>query len=224
MSLNLIEAAKSLFTPEIVTKASSQLSEHESAITKAISGIVPAIFAALLQKVHSNEGANAVVKMVHDQQRSSKLADLSSLFSTTNSLLLSQGGDLLRSIFGNKSELASTLFANYAGVKPSTSNSILSLLVPAILGLIGKNASSSASNAITSLINGQRNNIQAGIPTGLNLGTIVSNFTDSAGRYGTGNASTAANKIKVIAKPKSGLLLPILFILAMGLVAYFLFG
>lgn len=68
MSFNLIDAAKGLFTSELVGKASSFLGESETGVSKAISGIVPALFSGLLNKASSHEGAGAVATMVEAQQ------------------------------------------------------------------------------------------------------------------------------------------------------------
>ncbi len=40
MSFNLVDAAKGLFTNEMIGKASSYLGESESGISKALSGII----------------------------------------------------------------------------------------------------------------------------------------------------------------------------------------
>ncbi len=48
MSFNLIGSAKSLFTSEMVTKASSFLGESEGGIAKAISGILLSVLGGLM--------------------------------------------------------------------------------------------------------------------------------------------------------------------------------
>ncbi len=50
MSLNLIDAAKGLFTNELVNKAGSFLGENENGVSKAFSAIIPTLLSSLLNK------------------------------------------------------------------------------------------------------------------------------------------------------------------------------
>ena len=223
MSLNLIDAAKGLFTTELISQASSTLGENESGISKALSGIIPAILAGLLKKVNTNEGANSVAQMVREQQQSNILGNLGGLLSGDNSSLLSKGAGLLSGLFGNKSDLIGNLISNYAGVKSSTSNSLLSMAVPALLGLLGRHASGTDSNSITSLLNSQRDNIQSAIPAGLNLNSILGGISGAAGKFTTQTRSASGHTAEST-KGKGGFVLPMLLVLAALLAAYLYFG
>ena len=56
MSFNLIDAAKGLFTSELVGKASSFLGESETGVSKAIGGILPTVMSGLLSKTSNQIG------------------------------------------------------------------------------------------------------------------------------------------------------------------------
>ena len=64
MSFNLIDAAKGLFTNELVSKASSYLGESETGVSKAMSGILPTVFSGLLNTSTTHEGAGALSQML----------------------------------------------------------------------------------------------------------------------------------------------------------------
>ena len=55
MAFNLIDSVKSLISPDLVGKAAGMLGESESGITRAISGIVPSVFAGVLNKAGSGD-------------------------------------------------------------------------------------------------------------------------------------------------------------------------
>jgi len=56
MSFNLLTAAKSLITNELVSKASSFLGESESGVSKAIGGILPSLVLGIADKANNNGG------------------------------------------------------------------------------------------------------------------------------------------------------------------------
>ena len=183
MSFNLLDAAKGLFTNELVGKASSYLGESESGVTKALSGIVPIILGGLADKTSTHEGAITVANAANDANNAGFLGNLGGFFSNESNGLLNKGANLLGGLFGDsKSNIISTLISNFSGVKSSTSSALLSMAVPSILGLLGKHASSNNLNAggLASLFSSQKNSISNAIPAGLNVSNVFSSFGNQA--------------------------------------------
>jgi hypothetical protein len=130
--MNLIEVAKGLFTNELVNKASTSFGESESGITKALGALVPTVLSSVINKSSTAEGANAVAQMANEQYKTGIMDNIGSLLSGGGSGI----SGLLSGLFGNKTDLIGNLISNFAGVKSSTSSSLLSLVAPALLSLM----------------------------------------------------------------------------------------
>ncbi len=217
MSFNLIDAAKGLFTSELIGKASSFLGESETGVSKAVSGIVPTVLSSLVSKASSHEGAGAVANMV-TEQGDGLLSNLGGFFGNDGGGLLNKGASLLSGLFGNKADGITSLISNFAGIKSSSTSSLLSMALPALLGLIGKNSSGGASG-IASLLSSQKDNIAAAVPSGLNLSSVLGNWGNTAGNAAA-HTKAAATHYAEEATEKSGgamkILLPILLLTLLG--------
>jgi OmpA-OmpF porin, OOP family len=226
MSFNLIDAAKGLFTNELIGKASSFLGESETGVSKAVSGIVPTVLSGLMNKASSHEGAGAVANMVAEQHNGGILDNLSGFFGNDSGGLLSKGTSLLSGLFGNKTDGITSLISNFAGVKSSTSSSLLSMALPALLGLLGKHSSGGASG-IASLFSSQKDNIAAAVPSGLNLSSVLGNWGNTAS-HAAAEVKTAANHYTEEVAEKSGgamkFLLPLLLLAALAIGAWYIFS
>lgn len=175
MSLNLIDMAKGLFAGEVANKAASAFGESESSITKAFGGMVPAIFSQLADKTSTTDGANTIARLAQEQAGSGLFNNLGSLLGGgDNSSWLSKGSGLVSSLFGNKVDGLVSLLSNFAGIKSSSSSSLLSLAVPAILGFLGKHmgANNLGASGLASLLGGQKSFISSALPAGLSLGSL----------------------------------------------------
>jgi outer membrane protein OmpA-like peptidoglycan-associated protein len=173
MSFNLIDAAKGLLTSELVGKASSFLGESESGVSKAMSGILPTVMSTLANKTSSHEGAGAVAKMVEEHHSSGILGNLGNFFGNDGGGLLNKGAGLLSGLFGNKLDGLTGLISNFAGIKSGATGSLLSMALPMVLGLLGKHSGGNGASGIASLLSGQKDNIAAAMPAGLNLSSIL---------------------------------------------------
>lgn len=188
MSFNLIDAAKGLFTNELIGKASSYLGESESGISKALSGIVPSVLGGLVDKAtSSSEGAATIANLAKESSNEGFLGNLSGFLGGGDSLL-SKGAGLLSGLFGDaKSNLLSTLISQFSGVKSSSASSLLSMAAPAVLGLLGNHAKTNNLDAggLASLLSSQKSSILNALPSGLSLGSV---FTG----WGAGDAVSSA--------------------------------
>jgi outer membrane protein OmpA-like peptidoglycan-associated protein len=226
MSFNLIDAAKGLFTNELVSKASSFLGESESGVGKAVSGIVPTVLSGLVSKSGSHDGAGTIAQMVGEQHSSGILNNLGSFFGNEGGGLLNKGAGLLSGLFGGKLDGITGLISNFAGIKSSSSTSLLSMALPAVLGLLGKHSSGGASG-IASLLSSQKDNITAAIPSGLNLSSVMGNWGGASNIAAA--AKTTATNYATEATEKAGggamkILLPLLLLVGAAVGAYYLFG
>jgi outer membrane protein OmpA-like peptidoglycan-associated protein len=229
MSFNLIDAAKGLFTSELVSKASSFLGESETGVSKAISGIVPTVLSGLVNKASSHEGASTVSHMVDEQANAGVLDGLGNFFGSDGGGLLSKGAGLLTSLFGSKADGIGSLISNFAGVKSSTASSLLSMALPAVLGLIGKHTGGGGASSVASLLSSQKDNIAAAVPSGLNLGSVLSGWSGTTTTAATGAAAEVSHHAAAVTETAGGggamkFLLPLFLLAALAVGAWYLWG
>jgi OmpA-OmpF porin, OOP family len=229
MSFNLIDAAKGLFTNELVSKASAYLGESESSVTKAISGILPGVLGGIADKAGSNEGANIVSGLAQEHHGNGILDSLGSFFGNEGGGLLNKGAGLLSGLFGDsKLGMLTNLIAGFSGTKSASVTSLLSMAAPAVLGFLGKHAADNNLNAggLASLLSSQKSNIAAALPAGLNLGSVFSGLSGStAAPAAPSTAHHAATHVQEAAEGAGGglkWLLPLL-LLALAAAAAFYF-
>lgn len=227
MSINLLDAAKGLFSHEMVEKASSYLGESHSGVMKALSGILPSIFGGLVQKTGSGDGAQTVTQMAQEQHQSGALDKLGGFFGNDIAKLTSNGGGLLSGIFGHKLDGITGLISNFSGIKSSSASTLMSMAAPVVLGLIGKHtASNNSGNAagITSLLNSHKDIIAAAMPSGLNIsgdagGNMASIVPDSV--------APAAISAKQATEKTAGalkILVPVALLILAAMAAWYFLG
>jgi outer membrane protein OmpA-like peptidoglycan-associated protein len=223
-----MDAAKGLFTSELLGKASSFLGESEGGISKAMTGIVPTVLSGLVNKTSTHEGAGAVAHMVEEQSNAGILGNLGGFFGNDGGGLLNKGAGLLSSLFGAKSDGITSLISNFAGVKSSTATSLLSMALPAVLGLIGKHTSGGGASGIASLLSSQKDNIAAAMPAGLNLSSILGGAGPSVSNVApAAKAATTHYAEEAVEKTGGGsmrFLLPLLLLAAAAMGAYYFFN
>lgn len=227
MSFNLIDAAKGLFTNELVGKASSFLGESESGVSKAVGGILPTVLSSLLNKTATHEGAGAVAKMVEEEHNSGILGSLGGFFGNDGGGLLNKGAGLLSGLFGSKTDGITSLISNFAGIKSSSATSLLSMALPAVLGLLGKHSTGGGASGIASLLSSQKDNIASALPSGLNLSSVLGNLGGTASHVASSaTAATTHYANEAVEKTGSGLriLLPLLLLVAAAMGAWYLFN
>jgi outer membrane protein OmpA-like peptidoglycan-associated protein len=225
MSFNLVDAAKGLFSSDLVSKASSFLGESEGGVNKAMSGILPTVLSGLISKVGTSDGAETVAKLAAEQHDAGLLSNLGSFFGGDNSSLLSKGAGMLSGLFGNKTDGITGLLSNFAGVKSSSVTSLLSMAAPALLGFLGKHAASNGLSAsgLASFLGSQKSVVANAIPSGLNLSSVLGDVLGTA----QSTVSHATHKVEEVAdNAGSGIkwLLPVLLLGLLAIAAYYLFG
>ena len=230
MSFNLIDAAKGLFTNELVGKASAYLGESENSVTKALTGIVPSLLGGLTEKATaSHEGAVEVTRLAKESDNAGFLGNLGGFFDNGGDSLLSKGAGLLGGLFGEgKTNMLSSLISQFSGAKSSSITSLLSLAAPAILGMLGKHASSNNLDAggLASMLSSQKSNIANALPAGLNLSSIFGGFGSKAAET-VSHAANTTHHYATDTNEKSGggmkLLFPIILLALLGAAAWYFF-
>lgn len=165
MSLNIIDLIKGQLGSALVTQAASQLGESESGISKAISGLLPAIVGGLA----NNSDNPTVLDAISSAPSQGVLGNLLG-FASENTWV--QG--LLASIFGDKLNGLVNSIATYAGISNNSSASLLNLVTGATVGSVGKYAADNNldQSGISSLLNDQKGIVSSLLPAGLSLASL----------------------------------------------------
>ncbi|MEN2434213.1 OmpA family protein [Weeksellaceae bacterium A-14] len=165
MSLNLIDLIKGQLGPALISQAASQLGESESGISKAISGLLPAVVGGLANNADNPGVLNAITGASSSGILSNLLGN-----STGNSLITT----LLTSIFGDKLAGLVNSVAHFAGISNTSTNSLLNLVTGATLGSVGKYASDNNLDAsgIKNLLGDQKGLLSSLLPAGLSLAAL----------------------------------------------------
>lgn len=174
MSLNVIDLIKGQLGPALVSQAASQFGESESAISKAIGGLLPAVVGGLA----NNSDNPAVLDAISGASSNGILGNLMG-GSSNNSIISS----LLSLIFGDKLSGLVNGIASYAGISNNSSSSLLNLVTGATLGSIGKYAADNNldKSGISNLLGDQKGVISSLLPAGLSLASL--NMGDWDARY-----------------------------------------
>ena len=184
MSFNLVDSARSLFGNDFFARASTLTGENEGSLKTAVSGMIPTVLIGLLHQAGSLNPQN-ILNLTKEASQSGVLSNLSS--SLTNSNLMSKGTDLLKSLFGDKTANVIGMISNFSGIRESSTNTLMSVATPAVLGVLGRHATESNMNAggMLSFLSGQKDNILSALPSGLNL----------AGALGIGSLAGISSKL-----------------------------
>jgi len=197
MSFNLIDEAKSLLPSDLISKAASSLGETESGIQRAVNGSIPTVLSGLLNQ-SSSTGASGVLDMVRNASGSNIMGNLGGLLS--GSSMSGIGATVmgwLRSLFGDRLSNVTNSLASFAGIKPSSASSVMSLATPAVLGSVGNYVKENnlSASGLGSFLMTQKNSILNAVPSGFNLasalglsslgdiGSRISSTVSSAGSY-----------------------------------------
>ncbi len=166
MSLNIIELIKGQLGSALISQAASEFGESESGVSKAISGLLPAVIGGLANNANKPE----IINTITGAASSGLLGNLLGEGSSNNSVI----STVLSAIFGDKVGGLVNAVSGFSGVSNSTSNSLLSMVTSAALGSIGKYSTDNNLDAsgITKLLEDQKGIVSTLLPAGLSLASL----------------------------------------------------
>jgi sporulation protein YlmC with PRC-barrel domain len=176
MYANIISAVSQFLTPELIGKMGSVAGISDRTVTQnAVGAAVPAILSGLANLASKPEGARQLSDAIAKQSPPTlgNLASVGQLADTGKSLLSSLLG------IGSFGGLANTL-ARFVGAGDGGIRSLLGMLTPVILGVLGREAGAGA-NGLTQLLASQKDSFAAAMPTGFSDLLKTSGFFDRAG-------------------------------------------
>jgi hypothetical protein len=156
-------------TGNTASSISSLLGLNQDQTRRATSAAVPSLLAGLTGLASTPQGAERLSETV-SRQETGVLDNLTGALSGRGPRLAEQGSSQLGSLMGGgmTSKLGSVL-SRFTGVGEASTGKLLGLLTPVLLGFLGKQQKSMDLDAsgLSNLLAGQKDNIRAAMPAGL---------------------------------------------------------
>lgn len=170
MTTNLISEVSQFLSPEIVARIASALGLDKTSTEKAVIAAVPALLASLVSLVSKPAGAAKLNDAVAKQE-TGVLSSLASVIGQPGQKsLIDNGGSALSSLLGgNAVSGLSTALAQYAGIGGGGAKSLVGLLGPVVLGVLGHEQRRNGLDAsgLARLLSSQKDSVLGAVPSGL---------------------------------------------------------
>ena len=169
MAPNLVSEIARVLGPDVEARIASSLGLDKAVVQSAVEGGVPGLLAALISLVSKPQGATKLGQAVA-QQEPGVLSSLASVIGGSGQkALIDAGASALTSLLGGNTVSALTnAIGSYAGIGGAGSKSVIGLLGPVVLGVLGNKQRSSGLDAsgLAKLLTSQKDNVSAALPSG----------------------------------------------------------
>ena len=234
MSFNLIDLVKDQLSDQVMGQLGSVLGGTAAQNESAISSAIPGLLSGLTNVGASDKGAGSLFNAINDQDDSilDNLGDL--LGGNNQSNMMSMGTKALGSLLGGGG-LGSLVSAvsGFSGAGRSNTSSLMGLLAPIIFGVVKRKLLGGGSGfdvgSLMNMFNGQKDNVQAAMPSGF-ADSLKSSGFDKIDFSLNDNMSNAADNVmektqEAASEGKSmlGKVLPLALLIGAALIAYNLF-
>ena len=194
MSINLLDMLKDQVSGSLAKQASGFLGESEENVTSGLGSIFPALLGSVINKSSEPSGETGIMDMIGGLDMD-MLGDIGGLFGGgSNSVngLLNSGGGLVESLLGDKVGGIVEMISKMSGMKSGSSSSLLKMAAPFLMGLIGKQIKGKGLSFLTDLLLGQRDHVEAAMPSGMGNILGFANMAKETLGAVTGAAGSAA--------------------------------
>jgi hypothetical protein len=169
MATNLVSYMMQFLTPDMVGRIAAALGLNRGDAQSGVSAGVPALLAAFGGLADKPGGAQSLVNTI--KQQSGVLDNFAGMIGGSNqSSFIERGSSLLTSLLGTHDQAALTgAVARFSGLGQNRANSMLGMLTPLVMGLIGRQIGARGvdSGSLTSLLASQRDQIAQALPAGM---------------------------------------------------------
>ena len=165
--MNIVSTILQYLGPSLVNKVASALGMESSVTNKAVSVAIPAILSGIIGRAIEPGGAKNLQDVINRQEPGilDRLAE--SLGTTRQAAMLEFGRSALGSLIGvdQIGSLAGAL-SKFTGGSLGSANTLLSLITPGILGVLGREQKSQGLDAagLANMLQSQKHNIASALP------------------------------------------------------------
>jgi hypothetical protein len=200
MATNLVAYAMQFLTPEMIGRIAAALGLSRQDAQNGIAAAVPALLAAISGVAAKPGGAQNLVDAI--KQQSGVLDGFAGMIGDGKQApFIEKGSSLLTSLLGSHDQSAlTTAIGKSAGLGQDGSRSLLGMLTPIVMGLIGKQIGPRLDvGSLNGLLSSQKQQIAQALPAGMSnllggtgLLDAVAGATGSAGRAASAATGEAA--------------------------------
>ena len=171
MTPNLLESMQQQLTPDMIQHVSSFLGETPAHTQTAVDESISTVLAGLLHLSSSGAGPIQLLNLINQANYGSLLNNLSGLLEGGNTTqnLMTAGQEILGTLFAGKLNAVSELIATTSGVTNTSASSLLSIVAPVVVGVLGRVRAMQGLNAVrlATLLTSQKEGIVKLAPEGL---------------------------------------------------------
>jgi hypothetical protein len=169
MATNLVSYMMQFLTPDMTGRIAGALGLNRNDAQSGVSAVVPALLAAFSGLADKPGGAQSLVNTI--KQQSGVLDNFASMIGGNNlSSFIERGSSLLTSLLGSHDQSALTgAVARFAGLGQNKASSLLGMLTPVVMGLIGRQIGTRGVDigSLTGLLASQKEQIAQALPNGM---------------------------------------------------------
>jgi hypothetical protein len=200
MAINLLDSVKDALAGQVADQLGSAVGLDKQQTASALKAVVPMLIGGMMKKASTPGGASELSNVLKDTD-TSILDNLGGLLGggggggSSGPDLMSLGGKLIPMLFGSdQGNIVSTL-VKLLGLNEKSIGSLLKLLVPIVMAVVGKQAKSAGGfdiGALTNLLGGQKNFLAGAVPSELQgalglAGNLASSASQTAQTAASGN-------------------------------------
>lgn len=225
---NVISAGlKNFFSSDIMDLLVTHLGDEPGQIESAFDAVTATLTNAIADKGSSSSGAEEIQRDIVVANDGNVLSHVHQIFSGGGEWI-HKGGQYVQSLLGGKEHTVSREIANATGAKQSSVASLMAMLAPLIMGLIGKSGNQDRRGLLTTLM-GLVPGLAALLPSGLSFSRLglksEADLTQGLQNSLAGfSATNHHNYEKQEKKSGAGWLVPLLLVLGLIAFAIWFFG
>ena len=159
------------FRGDDLNKIASALGESPAKMQTALGGVLPALIGGLSTQASTSDGANHLLDLIRRNNfDTNQFTDVSRAVASPDGItnLMNIGRPLLDSVFGGRTNSVAQWVSSLAGVSRSSGSSLLSMVLPMVLGFISRKVTAAGGtvSALTDLLSSQKSFLEDA-PAGL---------------------------------------------------------
>jgi hypothetical protein len=194
MATNLVSYVMQYLTPDMVSRIAAALGLNRNDAQSGVGAVVPALLAAFSGLADKPGGAQSLVNTI--KQQSGVQDNFASMIGGNNQAsFIERGSSLLTSLLGTHDQAALTgAVARFSSLGQNKVNSLLGMLTPLVMGLIGKQIGARGVDvgSLTGLLASQKEQIAQALPAG--MGQVLESSGLSSGIEAVRGAAAQAGR------------------------------
>lgn len=168
MAMNLVSLVLNFLAPDMIGRIASALGLDRDDTSSAVNAAVPALLTAFTG-VAARPGGSQKLADAAKQEVGMLDRFASTLGSSGQTSVVERGSEMLASLLGTRDQTTlANAISRYSGLASNTTGSLLAALAPVVMGTIAQQQGPRGLSAgsIANLLESQKDNIAAGLPSG----------------------------------------------------------